>query len=379
MNLHPRTAAVRAALRPGEPSRPVSPPIHLSTTFHRETDGSYAGDYVYSRADNPNRRDLERTLAELEGGGTAFAFASGMAAIHAVFQSLDAGSHVLLPDDVYFNVHRLLDTVFARWGLTYTRANMADADAVRAGLRKETALVWIESPSNPRLKVTDVAAVTALAHDHGALVAADNTWLTPVIYRPFVEGVDVVVHSTTKYFGGHSDVLGGATIAHPAAPEWLTKRLGEVQRFGGSVPSPFDCWLARRGTTTLHLRAVAQSQTALSLAKFLNEHPKIERVNYPGLEGHPGHALARRNWRNGYGGMLSLEVRGGVEAARKVANGLRLFTQATSLGGVESLVEHRRSVEGPDSPTPNNLLRLSIGLEDGEDLIRDFERVLESV
>ena len=360
---------------------PVSPPLHLSTTFHRAEDGGYAGDMVYSRADNPNRRALEQSLADLCGGQRAYAFGSGMAAIQAVFQSLATGAHVLIPDDVYYNVRLLLDKVYAPWGLTYAVVDMTDLASVERHLKEQpTELVWVESPSNPQLKVSDIAAIAKLAHRYGARLAVDNTWLTPVLCRPLELGADYVIHSTTKYFGGHSDVLGGALIlAEDDGEDGVAGRFAAIQHLGGAVPAPFDAWLVSRGLRTLALRVRAQSTTALALARYLEAHPAIERVNYPGLSSHPAHELIQTQCEGGYGGMLSVLVRGGAAAARSVANTLKLFAQATSLGGVESLVEHRKSVEGPDSPTPENLLRLSVGLEDATDLIADWDAALVGI
>ncbi|MEO0734300.1 MAG: aminotransferase class I/II-fold pyridoxal phosphate-dependent enzyme, partial [Bacteroidota bacterium] len=355
--------------------RPVAAPIHLSTTFHRNPDGSYNEGYVYSRGENPNRTRLEAALADLEGGAEALAFGSGLAAVYAIFQALGAGSHILLPDDVYYNVVRLAEEVFVPWGLEYTLVDMVDPTAVRDALRETTRLVWLETPSNPQLRVTDIKAISEILADREVLLAVDNTWPTPVLQQPLALGADVVMHSTTKYFGGHSDVLSGAVILREAGP--LADRLRRIQTLGGGVPSPFDCWLVNRGIQTLHLRVREQTRTAADLAAYLAEHPAIERVNYPGLKSHPQHAVAQRQMPEGAGAMLSVLVQGGKAEAMRVANKLKLFATATSLGGVESLVEHRRSVEGPDSTTPDNLLRLSVGLEAVEDLVGDWERALQ--
>jgi cystathionine gamma-synthase len=300
-----------------------------------------------------------------------------MAAVQAVFQSLQAGDHVLLPDDVYYNVRALLDHVYQRWQLTYDAVDMSDLAAVAAAIRPNTRLFWAETPSNPLLKLCDLAALADLAHQHQAILAVDNTWPTPVLQQPLALGADLVVHSTTKYFGGHSDVTGGAVICQSQNAQ--AEAIRQVQNYGGAVPSPFDCWLVSRGIQTLHLRVQAQSQRAARLADWLAAHSAIEQVRYPGLSSHPQHSLAQRQMPNGYGAMLSVQIKGGEARARAVANRLRLFTQATSLGGVESLVEHRRSVEGPDSQTPDNLLRLSIGLEATADLIEDWKQALAAI
>ena len=357
--------------------KPVVPPLHLSTTFHRQADGSYTDGYVYTRADNPNRRALEAQLAELCGGTTSLAFGSGMAAIHALFQTLKTGDHVLIPDDVYYNVRRLLDTVLVRWGLSYTAVDMTDLAAVEAALQPNTKLIWVETPSNPQLKVTDISAVCKLGKAAGAKVGVDNTWATPILQRPLELGADYVVHSSTKYFGGHSDVLGGAIIVRQ--DDRVVERLRQVQHFGGAVPSPFDCYLVSRGLQSLRLRVLQQSASAATLANYLNQHPAIERVLYPGLNHHLGHNTASEQSTGlGYGAMLSVCVKGDADVANQVAEALQHFQTATSLGGVESLVEHRKSVEGPESLTPNNLLRLSVGVEPVEVLIADWERALSS-
>jgi cystathionine gamma-synthase len=355
-------------------AEPVQPAITLSTTFVRKPDGEYTNEFIYGRSDNPNRRQLEGQLAALEGGFTAIAFGSGMAAVQAVFQSLRAGDHVLLPDDVYYNVRALLEHVYARWQLTYDPVDMSNLAAVAAAIQPNTRLIWAETPSNPLLKLCDLAALAELAHQHEAVLAVDNTWPTPVLQQPLALGADLVIHSTTKYFGGHSDVTGGVVVCKAANTQ--AEAIRQIQNYGGAVPSPFDCWLVSRGIQTLSLRVQAQSTSAAQLARWLAEHSQTEQVRYPGLAAHPQHTLAQRQMPHGYGAMLSVQLKGGERRARQVANRLQLFTQATSLGGVESLVEHRRSVEGPDSKTPDNLLRLSVGLEATTDLIADWEKAL---
>lgn len=371
--MHPETLAIHADHAPDAATGAVVPPIYMSTTFVREADGSYASGYSYGRNANPNRSGLERCLATLEGGEAAAAFASGSAATLATLQALAPGDHVLLPADVYYGTTRLLREVMAPWGLEFSFANMADISAVRAGLRPNTRLVWVETPSNPLLTLSDIAALAELAHDIGALCAVDNTWATPVAQRPLELGADLVMHSTTKYLGGHSDMLGGAVVAREEGG--IFERIRSVQALGGAVPSPFDCWLLLRGIRTLGVRMRAHSEHALRVARFLHEHPAVEQVHYPGLEQHPAHALAQRQMRL-MGGMVSVQLRGGERAARALASATRLFVQATSLGGVESLIEHRASVEGPHSTTPANLLRLSVGLEHPDDLIEDLRDAL---
>jgi len=371
--LHINTKAVRAAQPKHEDIRPVAMPIYLSTTYERQDDGNYSSGYVYARNANPNRSVLEEAMAQLEGGEVAFAFSSGMAAIAAVMQSLSAGDHILLPDDVYFKLLSLLQDVMERWELTYTLVDMTDVAAIKAALRANTKLVWLETPSNPMLKITDIAAVAEAVGDQ-CLLAVDNTWATPVLLNPLELGADVVVHSTTKYINGHSDVLGGVVVCKEEGV--LSHKISQVQVAMGAVPSAFDSWLISRGIQTLPLRVKAQSQSAMSIARHLSTHPAVSKVHYPGLAAHIGHRIAAEQMKGLYGAMLSIEVAGDEARSRQVCNSLQLFTQATSLGGVESLVEHRRSVEGPTSNTPSTLLRLSIGLEHAEDLIQDLDQAL---
>ena len=353
----------------------VSSPIHLSTTYLRNEDGSFTDDFRYSRLDNPNRRLLENSLAQLEKGKLAYAFSSGMAAISTVFQTLKPNDHVLIPDDVFFNVKMLISDIFQQWGLKYTSVDMADLNEVSKALQKNTKLIWIETPSNPLLKITDIKAVVKIAKSNNVLVAVDNTWLTPVLQNPIDLGTDIVMHSTTKYFGGHSDVMGGCLILKENNE--LSTKIKQIQMLSGAVPSPFDCWLITRGIKTLPLRVNAQSKSAEKLANYLENHPKIEKVNYPGLKSHLQHNIAKQQMKDGYGAMLSVLIKGDKKIALSVSNKLKLFTTATSLGGVESLIEHRKSVEGVGSKTPDNLLRISVGLEHIDDLIKDWEGTLK--
>ena len=368
------TRAIQASQHRFEEAHPVTTPIYLSTTYVRNPDGSYNHDFLYSRSGNPNRELLEKAVADLEQGAIAYCFASGMAAIHAIFQSLRPGDHVLIPDDIYFVIYALLQEVFVPWGLEMSLVDMSDLAKVEKAIQSNTALIWVETPSNPQLKLTDVAAVAQLAKANNCLLAVDNTWPSPVLMQPLGLGADIVMHSTTKYFGGHSDVLGGAVVFKETFK--LSERVQRIQALAGGVPAPFDCWLVSRGIQTLSVRVLAQSRTALQLATFLEGHPAIERVLYPGLESHPQHAIAKKQMPNGFGAMLSVLVKGDAERAIEISNALKLFTTATSLGAVESLVEHRNSVEGPESGTPDNLLRLSVGLEAVEDLKRDWEQAL---
>ncbi len=366
------TIAVHAGHSVDPSTGAVAAPIHLSTTFERSADGSYREGYSYSRANNPNRQAFEQALAALEGGSEAAAFASGVGAAAAVFQALKPGDHVIAPDQSYHGITKLLREVMVPWGLEVTFADMSDVSAVRQAMRAHTRLLWTETPSNPLLKITDLAAVSALAHENGALCICDNAW-APVVQRPFDFGVDLVMHSTTKYIGGHCDLTGGAVIAR-ASDEFFA-RVRVIQATVGAVPSPFDCWLALRGMRTLPWRMRAHSENAMRVAQFLSEHPRVERVRYPGLANDPAHELAKQQM-SAFSGMLSFDVRGGAEAAMGVAAKVRLFIRATSLGGVESLIEHRASIAGEDPRTPQGLLRLSVGLENADDLIEDLAQAL---
>lgn len=348
----------------------VAPPV-LSTTFERAADGSYPGGYVYARASNPTRNALEGVLAALEGGTEAAAFASGMAAAHAVFQALPPGSHVVLADDVYYGVRVLLDTVLADT-LSYTAADLSQPGALEASLQTNTRLVWAETPSNPLLRITDLGAVAKITRARGIPLAVDGTWATPLLQKPLDLGADLVVHSLTKYMAGHSDVLGGAVVARDA--DGLFNRVRQFQQTAGPVLDPFSAWLTLRGLRTLHVRLERQCATAAHVARFLNDHPAVARVHFPGLATHPGHDVAARQMARP-GGMLSF-VLADESRARALGGRLRVFRQATSLGGTESLVEHRASIEGPTTRAPEGLLRVSIGLEHAADLTDDLARAL---
>jgi len=369
------TLAVHAGGAPEPATGAVMPSIHLSTTFERAKDGSYPSGYDYIRGGNPNRRSLEAALAQLEGGASAIAFASGMAASHAVFQALAPGDHVIAPLDAYFGTAKLLRTQLERWGLEASFVEMSDAAAVQAALRPSTRLIWTETPSNPTMAVTDLRAIVAIAKSRRALTACDNTWATPFLQRPLELGVDLVMHSTTKYLSGHSDAMGGVVVAREDGE--VAERLRALQSDGGAVPSPFDSWLVLRGIRTLPWRMRAHCSNAAAVAAFLAGHPRVERVHYPGLSTDPGHAVAKAQMAEP-GGMLSFVVRGGRAEAFDVAARLRLFIRATSLGGPESLVEHRASIEGPATRAPEGLLRLAIGLEHPDDLVEDLRQALET-
>lgn len=367
------TLCVHAGHEPDAVTGAVAPPIHLSTTFERDADGEFRRGFKYARDLNPTRRALESALATIEGGAAALAFASGQAATSAVFQSLRPGDHVVLPESVYYGTPKLVNELFTPWGLRSTSVDMRDPAAVRAAMRDSTRIVWIETPSNPSLAIADIGAITALAHAAGARVVVDNTWATPVGQQPIALGADLVMHATTKYMGGHSDVMGGALVGR--VDDDFFARLRVVQAAGGGIAAPFDCWLVMRGLRTLPWRVRAQSGNAEAVARFLAGHPKVEVVHYPGLASHPGHEVARRQMRL-WGGMASFQVKGGRAESMEVVSRLRIFTRATSLGGTESLIEHRASVEGPASRTPDNLLRMSIGLEHHDDLIDDMRQAL---
>jgi cystathionine gamma-synthase len=367
------TLAVHAGTAVDPTTGAVTAPIHLSSTFERSKDGSFRKGLIYGRTSNPNREALETALTQLEGGTTAIAYGSGSSATLAVFQALAPGDHVLAPDDIYYGTLRQLREILGGWGLQTDVVDMTDLAAVKRALRPNTKVVWVETPSNPLVRVVDIAALVELAHSVGARCVVDNTWATPVLQHPLALGADVVMHSTTKYLGGHSDLVGGALVA--ARDDAFVERLRLMQQLGGSIPSPFDCWLLLRGIRTLPWRMRAHCANAKAVAAFLAAHPKVEAVHYPGLATHSGHDIAARQMSD-FGGMLSVQVRGGEKEAMAFTGRLELFTRATSLGGTESLIEHRASVEGPATKAPPNLLRLSIGLENAQDLIEDLAGAL---
>jgi cystathionine gamma-synthase len=374
--LQVETLAVHAGRRTDRTTGAVTPPIHLSTTFERDPGGEYSRGFSYAREGNPNRQSLEECLAVLEGGKEALAFSSGLAVATALVQGLEPGDHIVAPDDVYYGLRQVIGVVFGKWQLETSYVDMTDLAAVRAAMRSNTRLLLIETPSNPLMKIVDLTAVGRIARDANAISVCDSTFTTPILQRPMDCGIDMVWHSTTKYVGGHSDVTGGALITR--YDNYLFERARKSLIFGGAAPSPFDCWLTLRGVSTLPWRMRAHSENALAVAEFLQRHPAVERVYYPGLQDHPGHEIARRQM-SAFGGMLSFQVRGGRAAAMNAAARVRLFTRATSLGGPHSLIEHRASIEGRDTRTPQNLLRASIGLENAGDLISDLRNALERV
>ena len=371
------TLCVHAAHQPDAATGAVAEPIHLSTTFERDADGGYPRGYRYSREGTPNRAALEACVASLEGGAGAAAFASGLAANMAVLELLNAGDLLVASQEGYYGSLRQFTVFVERRGARIELVDLSDVAAVDATLARHggrARLLWIETPTNPLLNVMDLKSLTARGHDAGAFVVCDNTFATPVCQRPFDFGVDLVVHSATKYLGGHSDVLSGVVAVRESGA--LLERLQEWQRMAGAALAPFDCWLLRRSLATLALRVRAQCAGALEVARFLARHEGIERVFYPGLLEHPGHAIAAAQMPGGFGAMLSVCVAGGEAAAVRVAARTRLFTRATSLGGVESLIEHRASIEGAGSRAPANLLRLSVGIEEPPDLIADLAQAL---
>jgi cystathionine gamma-synthase len=371
--LHPATLAVHAGAEPDAETGAVAPPIHLTTTFRHGPAGERIAGYEYQREGNPTQDRLEQALAALEGGEAALAFASGMAAITGMLDSLPIGSRLLIPDDCYSGLRYLAREFLPERGVNAVAVDMTDLAAVETACAAGVAMVWVETPSNPRMKICDIAALAQIAHRHGPLLACDNTFATPVLQRPLALGADIVMHSTTKYFGGHSDVLGGALVF--ARRDDVFERVAHRRHITGAVLSPFSAWLTLRGCRSLPARMAMHCANARGLVEFLSRHPTIERVNYPGIDSHPGHAIAARQMSD-YGAMLSILVRGGRERTLAVAGKLKLFTNATSLGGCESLVEHRASVEGANPVSPQNLLRVSVGLEHVDDLVADFAQAL---
>ena len=367
------TIAAQAAHRPDPATGAVAPPLYLSTTYERDADGGFSRGLAYSRSNNPNRADLETCLAQLEGGTDAACFASGMAAIGAVLQALQTGDHVIAPSDCYHGTRDLLREVFAPWGLATTFIDMSDAEQVRRAIRPNTRLLLVETPSNPLLRLTDLAQMVQLARQAGAWCVCDNTLASPMLQRPLELGVDLVIHSTTKYLSGHEDAMAGAVISREDSA--IFQRVRMIQGTAGAVPPPFECWLTLRGIRTLHLRMRAISDNAMQVARFLSDHPRVEAVHYPGLPDHPGHELARQQM-SAFGGLLSFQVIGDRQTAIEAVGRLKVFVRATSLGGTQSLIEHRASIEGPQTTTPDNLLRVSVGIENVTDLIEDLAQAL---
>jgi cystathionine gamma-synthase len=372
------TRAIHAGQEPDPATGAVNIPVHLSTTFKQDGVGGLRGGYEYSRSANPTRTALQEALAALEQGTRGMAFASGLAAEDTLLRTVcEPGSHVVLGGDAYGGTFRLISRVASRWGVEHTPADLNDLDALRSVMRPTTRVIWCETPTNPLLNLADIARLADFAHEHGALLVVDNTFASPYLQQPLTLGADVVVHSTTKYLGGHSDVVGGALIT---AGDDLGEQLAYNQNAMGAVAGPFDAWLVMRGIKTLGVRMDRHQANAARIAEFLLAHPDVSSVLYPGLPDHPGHEIAAKQM-SGFGGMLSFRLRGGEEQALKVCERAELFTLAESLGGVESLIEHpgrmtHASAAGSPLEVPNDLVRLSVGIEDVDDLLADLEQAL---
>ena len=378
MSFEFETVALHAGQDPDPQTGAVVPPIHQSSTFKQDGVGGLRGGYEYSRSANPTRTALEECLTALEGGSRGLAFASGLAAEDTVLRTLcKPGDHVVVPDDAYGGTYRLIAKVLGRWGVEHTSVQLSDVDAVRAAIRPTTRVLWVETPTNPLLGIADISQLAAVAHDAGALLVVDNTFASPYLQQPLSFGADVVVHSTTKYLGGHSDVVGGALIARDAE---IGEQLAFHQNAMGAVAGPFDCWLVLRGIKTLAVRMDRHNENAAVVAGMLHEHPMVAAVMYPGLPDHSGHETAAKQMR-GFGGMVSFRVSGGVERAVDLVNRTKVFTLAESLGGVESLIEHparmtHASVAGSPLEVPDDLVRLSVGIENVRDLVDDLQQAL---
>lgn len=356
----------------------VSPPLQFSTTYARDSEYEYLSKFSYSRSGNPSWELLEQVCAELDGGAEARCFSSGMAAVCAFFETVNSGEHVVAPRVMYHGSQDWLRRISEKRSIGLTLFDAGDIENLRRSVQPgKTTVVWIESPVNPTWDVIDIAAAARIAHDAGAILAVDGTVASPVTTRAFEHGADIVFHSATKYLNGHSDIMAGILVTAEMNERWEEIKL--VRTLTGGVLGPFEAWLLLRSMRTLFLRFDKASQSALRLAQHFEGDPRLERVLYPGLESHPGHEIAKRQMTRGFGGVLSLLVKGGAEAAKRIAGNTRLFVPATSLGGVESLIEHRASVEGPLSEVPKNLLRLSVGIENCQDLINDIEQSLETL
>ena len=378
----PSTLAVHGGQLPEPVTGAVMPPVVNASTYAQKAPGEHSG-FEYSRSQNPTRFALERALASLEGGRHGLAFASGCAATTTVMQLLDAGDHVVATDDLYGGTFRLFEKVLSRQGLSFSYVDPQTDGALEAALTEKTKLVWLETPTNPMLKLADIEAAAKLCKARGILLAVDNTFASPILQQPLALGADLVMHSTTKYVGGHSDVVGGALVM---SSDELAERLWFIQNSAGAVPGPNDCYLTLRGIKTLALRMARHCESAGKIATWLESHPKIERVVYPGLASHPQHALAQRQMK-GFGGMISAYVKGDLDAARRMLSSLQVFTLAESLGGVESLIEHPAIMTHASVPKANRealgiadgFIRLSVGIEDADDLIADLDRALAKV
>lgn len=376
---HFETRAIHVGQDPDPSTGAVTTPIFQTSTFVQDAVGENKG-YEYARSDNPTRTALQTALASLEGGAWGLSYASGLAAAQNAFYLLRPGDHILLTNDAYGGTYRLVAKVISNYGIDFDLVEMTDLDAVRQGMRPNTKMVWTETPSNPYLKVVDIAGVAEIAHAGGARLVIDNTFASPYLQQPLAHGADIVLHSATKYLGGHSDVIGGALVGNDPA---LYETLKFMQNAGGAVPAPFDCWLILRGIKTLGVRMDRHSANGMAVAKFLKQQEIVEQVFYPGLESHPGHAVAARQMSD-FSGMVSFTIRGGFEAAKTFAASTKLFQLAVSLGGVESLVEHpgqmtHASVAGTGAEVADNLIRLSVGIEHIGDLLGDLEQAIAAV
>lgn len=367
------TKAIHSGLDTAHSSNEIIPPISTSTIYEIDSKGRKDMDLHYTRLGNPNRLQFETLIATLEEGKSAAAFASGVAAATAVLQALDPGDHVLFPEDIYSGNRMMIKDLMVRWGLQADFIRMTDSKIVEEHIKPHTKLIWIETPSNPMMRITDIAAVVEIASANRARTLVDNTWPTPVNQLPLDLGADLVLHSTSKYFGGHSDILGGAVIAKE--DDDFFERIRAIQKMGGAVPSPQDCWMLSRSTRTLAYRMRGHNEHAVAIADFLADQPRVKEVFYPGLKSHPEYEIARKQMK-GYGGMISFLVDGNASDAIRIVGKSKLIKRATSLGGVESTWEHRRSSESEDSITPDNLIRISVGLEHPEDIIDDLGQSL---
>jgi len=373
--LHPETLTAQGMGRVAPPYLDVVPPIHLSTTYERAADGSYPGGRIYARADSPTYDQPEALIAALEAAASALLFASGQAAAATVFQALAPGDTALVPRNMYWGLRNWIVQFAATWGLHVELYDNTSLDDIAARTRaRRPRLIWVETPANPTWEVTDIAATSTIAAEAGAIVAVDSTVATPLLTRPLELGAHIVMHSATKYLNGHSDVVAGVLATSREDEFW--QRVRSLRSGNGAVLGPMEAWLLLRGMRTLHVRVAKACENALAIASRFERHAKLGHVLYPGLPTHPGHEVAKRQMRGGYGGMLSLRLREGEQAARAFTGKLRVFKRATSLGSVESLAEHRASVEGPGSPCPPDLVRMSIGIEQVDDLIGDIEQAL---
>ncbi len=369
------TIAIHAGMEHDSKARSISPPMEPSTNFEHDEKGYKEGDYIYTRDSNPNRDQLENVLTKFEKGEGCAAFSSGIAAINAVFMSVEKGSHILLPEDLYHGSRALLEKFGDRWNVEYSAVDTTNLEKFEAAFRANTKLVILETPSNPLLLITDLEKSIKISHSKGAIVCVDNTFATPFNSNPIKFGADLVMHSTSKYLGGHSDILGGAIVSNKN--DEFFKQIKNIQKSQGAVPSPRDCWLLTRSIRSFPYRMRAHNKNAQKVSEFLDTHPKAVQVNYPGLKGNAGHEIAASQMK-GFGGMISFLVDGDYDETLRVVAGSKVIRRATSLGGIESLWEHRRSSESESSTTPENLIRFSVGLEHIDDLIEDLKRALNS-